>query len=654
MVSALPMAPPDAFPSLLTEDDVFLFREGTHCRLHHKLGAHPGVVDGAWGTHFSVWAPNASAVSLVGNFNAWAEEAHPMRRRPGSESGVWETFAPGIGKGALYKYRVRRGDYVMDKADPFAALCEVPPGTASIVHAPAHRWGDARWMASRASHNALTAPMSIYEVHLGSFRRVPEEGHRSLTYREIAPRLGDYVTERGYTHVELLPVMEHPFFGSWGYQSTGFFAPTHRYGTPEDFMYLVDHLHQRGIGVILDWVPSHFPGDGHGLAYFDGTHLFEHEDPQLGYHPDWNSMIFDYGRREVRAFLVSSAVSWLERYHADGLRVDAVASMLYLDYSRKEGEWKPNQHGGRENLDAVAFVRHLNETLYREFPDAQIIAEESTSWPMVSRPNYVGGLGFGLKWDMGWMHDALRYLERDPIHRRWHHNEVTFRSLYAFSENFVLPLSHDEVVYGKGSLINKMPGDRWQKFANLRLLFGWQFAQPGKKLGFMGGEFAQWREWNHDDSLDWDLIEGEGENGEHLGVAKLITDLNALYRREPAMHAYDCDARGFRWVSGADAEHSVLTFLRMGPDGSPPILCAVNFTPVVRYEYGVALPSTGRWAELLNTDSRDYGGSGVGNLGGIEATAEPLFDFPCSAKLTLPPLAAVFFRAPDPSSETSR
>jgi 1,4-alpha-glucan branching enzyme len=646
------MPPPDTFPSLLTEDDVFWLREGTHSRLHHKLGAHPGVVDGAWGTHFSVWAPNATSVSLVGNFNAWDGDAHPLRARPGPASGVWETFAPGVGKGALYKYRVRRGDYVMDKADPFATACETPPSTASIVHAPAHRWGDGRWMATRGAHNALSAPMSIYEVHLGSFRRVPEDGDRSLGYREIAPRLADHVIARGYTHVELLPVMEHPFYGSWGYQVTGFFAPTHRYGSPEDFMYFVDHLHQRGIGVILDWVPSHFPGDGHGLAYFDGTHLFEHEDPRLGHHPDWDSKIFDYSRREVRAFLMSSAISWLERYHVDGLRVDAVASMLYLDYSRKEGEWLPNEHGGRENLGAVAFLRQLNEAVYRDFPDVQVIAEESTSWPMVSRPNYVGGLGFGMKWDMGWMHDAIRYLERDPIHRRWHHNEVTFRSLYAFSENFVLPLSHDEVVYGKGSLINKMPGDRWQKFANLRLLFGWQYAQPGKKLLFMGGDIAQWREWNHDGSLDWDLVE-EGDNDEHTGIAKLVTDLNALYRREPAMHVFDTDARGFKWVSGADAEHSVITFLRRGEDGTPPILCAINFTPVVRYEYGVALPSAGRWLEVLNTDSPSYGGSGVGNLGGVESIEEPLYDFPCSAKITLPPLAALFFRAPDGMTENA-
>jgi 1,4-alpha-glucan branching enzyme len=639
------MAPSD-FPSLLTDDDVFWFHEGTHSRLHHKLGAHPGVVDGAWGTHFTVWAPNADEVSLVGDFNYWDAGAHPMRRRAGGA--FFETFAPGIGKGTLYKYRVRKGDYAIDKADPFAALNQCPPETASIVHASSHRWGDARWMGERHTKNALSAPISIYEVHLGSFRRVPEEGDRFLTYREMAPRLAQYAIDRGYTHVELMPVMEHPFYGSWGYQVTGFFAPTHRYGTPEDFMFLVDHLHQRGIGVILDWVPSHFPSDGHGLAYFDGTHLFEPADMRRGYHPDWNSFIFDYERREVRSFLLSSAVSWIERFHADGLRVDAVASMLYLDYSRKDGEWVPNVHGGREHLDAVTLLKQLNESIYKDFPDVQVIAEESTSWPMVSRPTSMGGLGFGMKWDMGWMHDTLRYLERDPIHRRWHHNEITFRPLYAFGENFVLPLSHDEVVHGKGSLLNKMPGDRWQKFANVRLLFGCQYAQPGKKLLFMGGEIGQWREWNHDTSLDWDLLEAPDASGlsEHQGLAKLVTDLNALYRSERALHVNDCDARGFKWVSGNDAEHSVLTFLRLGEVGDPAVLCVFNFTPIVRYEYAVGVPSEGRWAEVLNTDSVAYGGSGVGNLGGVEAIEEGRDGYSHTVRVTLPPLAAVFFRGP--------
>jgi 1,4-alpha-glucan branching enzyme len=640
------MASPD-FPSLLTDDDVFWFHEGTHSRLHHKLGAHPGVVDGAWGTHFTVWAPNADSVSLVGDFNRWDGGAHPMRRRAGGA--FWETFAPGVGKGTLYKYRIGKGDYSIDKADPFAELAQCPPETASIVHGGSHRWGDARWMGERFAKNALSAPISIYEVHLGSFRRVPEENDRFLTYREMAPRLASYAIERGYTHVELMPVMEHPFYGSWGYQVTGFFAPTHRYGTPEDFMFLVDHLHQRGVGVILDWVPSHFPSDGHGLGYFDGTHLFEPADMRRGFHPDWNSFIFDYERREVRSFLLSSAVSWLERFHADGLRVDAVASMLYLDYSRKDGEWLPNVHGGREHLEAVTLLKQLNETIYKDFPDVQVIAEESTSWPMVSRPTSMGGLGFGMKWDMGWMHDTLRYLERDPIHRRWHHNEITFRPLYAFGENFVLPLSHDEVVHGKGSLLNKMPGDRWQKFANVRLLFGCQYAQPGKKLLFMGGEIGQWREWNHDTSLDWDLLEKDDDGlVEHKGLAKLVTDLNALYRAERALHVNDCDSRGFKWVSGNDAEHSVLTFLRLGDANDPPVLCVFNFTPIVRYEYAVGAPTSGRWTELLNTDAEIYGGSGVGNLGGIEALEEPTQGYSHQVRVTLPPLAAVFFRGPVP------
>ncbi len=640
------MGSPD-FPSLLTDDDVFWFHEGTHSRLHHKLGAHPGVVDGAWGTHFTVWAPNADTVSLIGDFNHWDGLAHPLRRR--GESAFWETFAPGIGKGALYKYRITKASYTIDKADPFASLAESPPETASIVHSASHRWGDARWMGERGTKNALSAPISIYEVHLGSFRRVPEENDRFLTYREMAPRLAEYMIERGYTHVELMPVMEHPFYGSWGYQVTGFFAPTHRYGTPEDLMFLVDHLHQRGVGVILDWVPSHFPSDGHGLGYFDGTHLYEPADMRRGYHPDWNSFIFDYERREVRSFLLSSAVSWLERFHADGLRVDAVASMLYLDYSRKDGEWLPNVHGGRENLDAVVLLKQLNEAIYKDFPDVQVIAEESTSWPMVSRPTSMGGLGFGMKWDMGWMHDTLRYLERDPIHRRWHHNEITFRPLYAFGENFVLPLSHDEVVHGKGSLLNKMPGDRWQKFANVRLLFGCQYAQPGKKLLFMGGEIGQWREWNHDTSLDWDLLEqSDAAHPSHQGLARLVTDLNALYRSERALHVNDCNSRGFKWVSGNDAEHSVLTFLRLGDANDPPVLCVFNFTPIVRYEYGVGVPCEGRWSELLNTDSESYGGSGVGNLGGLEAVDEPINGYSHQVRVTLPPLSVVFFRGPMP------
>ncbi|UJR80457.1 1,4-alpha-glucan branching protein GlgB [Sandaracinus amylolyticus] len=630
------------FPSLLTDDDLHWFNEGTHARLYEKLGAHPGVVDGVSGTFFAVWAPDAERVSLVGDWNGWDPASHRMRAR--GSSGIWETFAPGIGKGALYKFHIesRHGGYRVDKADPFGFLHESPPSTASIVWDLHHRWEDHDWMNARTRENALDAPMSIYEVHLGSWARVPEEGDRMLGYREIAPRLADYVIEHGYTHVELMPVMEHPFRGSWGYQVTGYFAPTHRQGKPEDFMYLVDHLHQRGIGVILDWVPAHFPTDEHGLGYFDGTHLFEHADPKKGFHPDWRSFIFNYGRLEVRSFLLSSAMFWLDRYHADGLRVDGVASMLYLDYSRSEGEWIPNPHGGRDNVEAISFLKQLNEHAYREHPGVQTIAEESTAWPMVSRPTFVGGLGFGLKWDMGWMHDSLRYLSHDPVHRRWHHNEITFRALYAFNENFVLPLSHDEVVHGKGSLLNKMPGDRWQKFANLRLLFGWQHAQPGKKLLFMGGDFGQWREWDHDTSLDWHLA----EEPPHAGLRKLVADLNGLYRSEPALYRFDCEPRGFQWIDGSDAEHSVVSFLRLGDEHEAQVLCAFNFTPVVRYGYGLGVPRGGRWVEVLNTDAEIYGGSGVGNLGGVEAQPGGLHGMSHHIELTLPPLACVMLRGP--------
>ncbi|MDQ3037520.1 MAG: 1,4-alpha-glucan branching protein GlgB [Myxococcota bacterium] len=635
------MAPAD-FPSRLTDDDLHWFNEGTHARLYEKLGAHAGVVDGREGTFFAVWAPNAASVALVGDFNAWDVEAHPMRAR--AQSGIWETFAPGVGRGALYKFHVRsqHAGYRVDKADPFGVLHESAPGTASIVWDARHRWDDAIWMAQRAEKNALDAPMSIYELHLASWARVPEQDERPLGYRELATRLADYVIEQGYTHVELLPVMEHPFGGSWGYQVTGYFAPSHRHGKPEDFAFLVDHLHQRGIGVILDWVPAHFPTDEHGLGYFDGTHLFEHADPRKGFHPDWRSFIFNYGRLEVRSFLLSSAMFWLERFHADGLRVDGVASMLYLDYSRKEGEWIPNEHGGRDNHEAVTFLRTMNEHVYREHPDVQTIAEESTSWPMVSRPAFAGGLGFGLKWDLGWMHDTLQYLERDPVHRRFHHNEITFRSLYAWSESFVLPLSHDEVVHGKGSLLNKMPGDRWQKFANLRLLFGLQFTSPGKKLLFMGNDFGQWREWDHDTSLDWHLA----DEAPHAGVRRLVGDLNRLYRSEPALHRFDCDPRGFQWIDGSDAERSALGFLRLGDDGEAPLLCAFNFTPVVRYAYPMGVPAEGRWLEILNTDAPIYGGSGVGNLGGVEALEGPRHERPFSIEITLPPLACVILRGP--------
>ena len=618
----------------LSSQDLFLFNEGTHQRLYERLGAHLA----AGGASFAVWAPSASAVSVVGDWNGWDAAADPLASR--GPSGIWEGFVPGVEKGALYKYVVSTSDgRALEKADPYGFLHEVPPATASIVWDLDYTWGDSAWMRERAAKNALSAPMSVYEVHLASWRR--EDG-RSLGYRELAPQLADHVEALGFTHVELLPVMEHPFAGSWGYQVTGYFAPTHRLGTPQDLMYLIDYLHQRGVGVILDWVPAHFPTDAHALGDFDGTHLYEHADPRRGFHPDWRSYIFNYGRHEVRSFLVSNALFWLDRYHADGLRVDGVASMLYLDYSRKEGEWIPNEHGGRENLDAVRFLRQLNEAALEAHPDAAIIAEESTSWPMVSRPTRVGGLGFGLKWDMGWMHDTLRYLERDPLYRRWHHNEITFRSLYAFHENFVLPLSHDEVVHGKGSLLNKMPGDRWQKFANLRLLFASMFTQPGKKLLFMGSELAQWREWNHDGTLDWHLL----EEAPHAAISRLIGDLNRLYREEPALHARDTDPSGFAWIDGSDAEHSAVTFLRLADPPTPPLLVAINFTPVVRYEYRVGVPIEGGWEEVLNTDAVIYGGSGVGNLGQVIARPVPLHARPMSMAITLPPLAAVIFRAP--------
>jgi 1,4-alpha-glucan branching enzyme len=638
---------PKDFPSRFSEEDLYFFREGTHSQLYERFGAHPGVLDGAWGTSFAVWAPRAERVTLIGDFNAWNPEAHPMRQLVLGEqpSGIWETFAPGVGKGALYKFHIEsrshRG-YSVDKTDPFARLMQVPPETASIVHDATYRWSDGAYLEARKRKNPEQAPMSILEVHLGGFRRIPEENDRFLSYRELGNQLGEYASERGFTHVELMPVMEHPFYGSWGYQVTGYFAASHRYGKPEDLMALVDQLHHRGIGVLFDWVPSHFPSDEHGLAYFDGAHLYEHPDPRRGWHPDWKSCVFDYGRREVQSFLISSARFWLDRFHGDGLRVDGVASMLYLDYSRKDGEWVPNERGGRENLEAVSLLRRMNDTLNAAHPDCTIIAEESTAFPMVSHPTQVGGLGFRMKWDLGWMHDTLRYLARDPIHRRWHHQEVTFRPLYAFDERFVLPLSHDEVVHGKGSLLNKMPGDRWQKFANLRLLFAYQHGQPGKKLLFMGGDFGQWREFNHDTSLDWHLL----EQPDHAGLSKLIGDLNRLHVSERSLHVRDTDRRGFRWIDGTDAEHSMIAFLRLGEDGDPPIACIYNFTPVPRYGIPFGVPTAGAWTEVLNSDAAEYGGSGVGNLGEVDAKPGPMHGFAHVIEVTLPPLGAVFLRGP--------
>jgi len=621
-----------------TDFDIYLLRQGNHSHLYKKFGAHPVTVDGVAGTYFAVWAPNAERISVIGEFNRWHTESHVLLPRP-DQSGVWEGFIPGVAAGALYKYHIvsRYHGFRVDKADPYGFQFETPGRTASRVWPLEYDWRDAEWMQRRAGMNSLHAPMAIYEVHLGSWRRAPDEGNRYLSYRELADWLPAYVHDMGFTHVELLPITEHPFYGSWGYQTTGYFAPTSRYGSAQDFMYLVDRLHQAGIGVILDWVPSHFPSDEHGLAYFDGTHLYEHADPRQGFHPEWSSYIFNYGRAEVRAFLLSSAVFWLDQYHIDGLRVDAVASMLYLDYSRKPGEWVPNVYGGHENLEAIGFLRTLNETAYRERGDIQTIAEESTAWPMVSRPTHVGGLGFGLKWNMGWMHDTLDYFGNDPVHRKYHHDKLTFSIWYAFAENFVLPLSHDEVVYGKRSLLDKMPGDAWQKFANLRLLFGYMYAHPGKKLVFMGGEYGQWQEWSHERSLDWHLL----DDPRHAGVQRWVRDLNTLYRGEPALHAQDGDPAGFAWIDFHDHAQSVVSFLRRG--GGRTVLVVANFTPVPRYNYRVGVPHAGFWREVANSDASLYGGSGLGNWGGAETTPTPEHGQYHSLTLTLPPLAILVF-----------
>lgn len=630
----------DPAESPLGAVDLHLFNEGTHERLYEKLGSHPLALGGVDGTHFAVWAPDAASVSVIGDFNGWDNKRHPLF--PRERSGIWEGFLSGIGHGTLYKYHIvsRYHGHKMDKTDPYARFCEVPPRTAGIVWDISYDWHDDEWMKGRGRRQTLQSPISVYELHLGSWQRKIEAGGRSLTYRELAEPLANHVKKLGFTHVEFMPVMEHPFYGSWGYQTTGYFAPSARFGTPQDFMFLIDYLHQQGLGVILDWVPSHFPGDDHGLAFFDGTHLFEHAYKEKGFHPDWKSWIFNYGRHEVVAFLISSAVFWLDKYHADGLRVDAVASMLYLDYSRRAGEWMPNQHGGRENLEAIRFLRQFNESVYRNFPDVQTYAEESTAWPSVSRPTYLGGLGFGMKWDMGWMHDTLKYFEKNPVHRKFHHNELTFRMVYAFTENFVLPLSHDEVTHGKGSLLSKMPGDDdWQKFANLRLLYGYTYSQPGKKLLFMGAEIGQWSEWGHDASLDWHLM----EFAPHQGIERWLGDLNRLYAAQPALHELDCDYRGFTWIDCNDSASSILAFTRHGTGGRGPILIVANFTPVPRTSYRIGVSESGPWRELLNSDAEVYGGSGMGNLGVVEAQPEPSHDRPFSLVLTLPPLAVVFF-----------
>jgi len=628
--------------SLLTDHDIYLFKEGNHFRLYEKLGAHVVKNGSVKGTYFAVWAPNAARVSVVGDFNEWNPQTHPLAAR-WDGSGIWEGFIPRLGKGSLYKYHIvsNHNGYAVNKGDPLAFFWELPPNTASVVWDIDYTWGDSAWRQKQPEHNSLHAPTSIYEVHLGSWHRDPSNPSRLLSYNEIAPMLVEYVKDMGFTHVELMPVMEHPFYASWGYQTLGYFAPTRRYGSPQDLMFLIDHLHQNDIGVILDWVPSHFPTDEYGLGYFDGTHLYEHADPRLGFHPDWRSAVFNYGRHEVREYLISSAFFWLDKYHADALRVDGVASMLYLDYSRREGEWIPNEKGGRENLEAIAFLRRFNEMVYRDFPHVQTIAEESTAWPMVTKPVDVGGLGFGMKWNMGWMHDTLEYFNQDPIYRKYHQGKLTFSIIYAFSENFILPLSHDEVVHGKGSLYGRMPGDAWQKFANLRLLFGYMYTHPGKKLLFMGGEFGQWPEWQHDHSLEWHVL----EHPHHRDLQKWVRDLNHLYRAEPALFERDFDTKGFQWIDFHDADNSVLSYLRRDKSGHALLAVAANFTPVPRHNYRVGVPQGGFWKEILNSDAQDYGGTGQGNMGGVEASPASFYGrYEYSLSVTLPPLGIVVFK----------
>jgi 1,4-alpha-glucan branching enzyme len=632
---------PYAFPYLLTEFDLHLMGEGRHYDTYNKLGAHLKTIDGVAGAHFAVWAPSASRVSVVGDFNRWDGRVHPMRSR--GSSGIWELFLPELAEGAVYKYEIigPDGNILPLKADPYAFRSELRPNTGSVVASlDHHRWNDAPWIKRRSQKNWFESPISVYEVHLGSWRRVPEQHDRWLTYHELADQLIPYVKNLGYTHIELLPVMEHPFDGSWGYQTLGYFAATSRYGSPAEFMEFVDRCHQAGIGVFLDWTPAHFPRDTHGLADFDGTHLYEHSDPRQGAHPDWGTLVYNYGRNEVQNYLISNALFWLDKYHLDGLRVDAVASMLYLDYSRKPGEWIPNEFGGRENLPAVAFIKHMNEVVHGRFPGALTIAEESTSWPAVSRPTYLGGLGFSFKWNMGWMHDTLKYFSADPIHRKYEHNNLTFSFLYAFSENFLLPFSHDEVVHGKNSLLHKMSGDLWQQFANLRLLFAYQYAHPGKKLLFMGQEFAQRNEWSEAHSLDWHLL----QHDPHRGVQRLVTDLNKHYAAQPALHEVDFDWQGFEWLDANDADNSVLSFIRRGKNPGDFLVVVVNATPVVREGYLIGVPQPGFYAEILNTDASIYGGSNVGNLGGLRADPVPHMNQPYSLPLTLPPLAAIYLK----------
>jgi len=628
--------------SRFTEHDIYLFREGSHFRLYEKLGSHIMEVNGVQGVYFAVWAPNASSVSVIGDFNLWKRDSHLLKPREDG-AGIWEGFIPGLGNGSLYKYYIRSNynGYEVEKGDPFALYWECPPKTASVVWDIAYEWNDDGWMKERKRHNALDAPFSIYEMHFGSWRRVPEENNRSLSYREAAPYLVDHMKKTGFTHIELMPLVEHPFYGSWGYQTVGYFAPTSRYGTPQDLMYLIDLLHQNGIGVIMDWVPSPFPGDEYGLAYFDGTHLYEHADRRKGFHPEWTSYIFNYGRNEVKNFLISSALFWLEKYHLDGLRVDAVASMLYLDYARRDSEWLSNEYGGNENIEAIHFLRRLTEAVYRDYPDVQTIAEESTAWPMVSRPVYAGGLGFGMKWNMGWMHDTLEFFGQDPVFRKYHHNQLTFSIWYSFTENFVLPLSHDEVVHGKGALIGKMPGDEWQRYANLRLLYGYMIGHPGKKLLFMGAEFGQWREWVHEESIEWHV----SDFSTHRGLCQWLGDLNRLYRTEPALYELDFSNDGFEWIDCNDVEDSTISFIRRGRNTGSMVLVVCNLTPVPRSAYRMGVPRSGFWEEILNSDSEIYGGSNMGNSGGVWAEESGSHGRDYSLSLTLPPLGAVFFKS---------
>jgi 1,4-alpha-glucan branching enzyme len=632
---------PYAFPYLLSDLDLYLMGEGRHYDTYEKLGAHIKTLGGVAGVHFAVWAPSAKRVSVVGDFNRWDGRVHPMRSR--GSSGIWEIFLPELPEGAIYKYEIigTHGEVLPLKADPYGFRSELRPNTGSVVaNLDNYRWNDAEWIHQRSQINWFESPISIYEVHLGSWRRSPEDSNRWLTYRELGDQLIPYVKELGYSHIELLPIMEHPYDGSWGYQTLGYFAATSRYGSLAEFMEFVDRCHQAGIGVLLDWTPAHFPRDAHGLAQFDGTHLYEHADPRQGTHPDWGTLVYNYGRNEVQNFLISNALFWLDKYHIDGLRVDAVASMLYLDYSRKPGEWIPNEFGGRENLAAIAFLKRMNEIVHGRFPGVLTIAEESTSWPSVTRPTYLGGLGFSFKWNMGWMNDTLKYFSSDPVYRKYEHNKLTFSFLYAFSENFLLSFSHDEVVHGKNSLLHKMPGDPWQQFANLRLLFGYHYAHPGKKLLFMGQEFAQRHEWSEARSLDWHLLTHDS----HRGIQRLVTDLNELYATQPALHAVDFDWHGFEWLDANDADNSVLSFLRRGKDPASLLAVVVNATPVVREGYRIGVLQPGFYAEILNTDAGIYGGSNVGNLGGVHAEAIPHMGHPYSITLTLPPLATLFLK----------